>query len=275
MRKIGLHIRLTTTLTDLLKKALRLNIDFFQCFLVTKTTGKLFKCAPGDIKNFVNNFKKHFDFSYIHGSYWINPAHVTPIKHYALKRELEYAKYLGLTHMVLHPGSAKGGRSKADGIDAVVRFLNTAMQNEHEITFVLENVAYGHMSVGGDIDDFYQILQKTEYPERLKFCIDTAHAYAYGYNIKENKGRESFINELEKSIGLERIALLHVNDAQKDLGAQHDIHAVLGEGTLGFEALKRFVLHEKLKNIPMLLELPVMHEDQERAILQIVRSWHM
>jgi apurinic endonuclease APN1 len=176
--------------------------------------------------------------------------------------------------MILHPGSARGAANRMQGIDAMVRVLNTIVKNEQDIKIVLENTAHGKMSIGGDLRDFQQVLQKVDNPERIMFCIDTAHAFAYGYDVKDPQGQDAFIALLDRTIGIERIALLHVNDTHETLGSYMDRHHMVGEGQIGDEALQRFVLHPRLCTIPMLMEPPIATADQEHGMLKKVISWH-
>jgi len=274
LRAIGLHIRLNETLTQVAEKALRLELPFFQCFLVLKSTGNLVKPPQEDIESFLALRREHFEDLYIHGSYWINLAGITNTGHRALKRELELAKRLEFNRFVIHPGSAKGGESKLDGIDALARALNELLKHEHDITMMLENTAHGGFSVGGDLHDFALLLQKLDRPENIKFCIDSAHAYSYGYDITTELGRDKFIKLLEDTIGINAVALLHLNDTNEKLGSKIDRHELIGKGRIGIDSLRAFVTHDKLVQIPLLMELPVVDEEVEVQMLTMVRSWH-
>lgn len=274
MRTIGIHLRLTGSILHVMHKAVRLGVPLFQCFLVPKATGRLVKVSWREKKEFLELRRKHFKDMYVHGSYWINLASIKHTIHRALERELQLAKELEFTHMILHPGSAKGAKRRDEGIDALARALNHALKTEHDVKIVLENTAHGGMSVGGDLKDFERLLPKLDYPEKISFCIDTAHAYSYGYNIRTATGRDQFIDELDRAVGIERVALLHLNDTYEELASKLDRHQMIGKGTIGEDALREFVLHEKLANIPVLMELPVAPDEEEAAMLKQVRGWH-
>jgi deoxyribonuclease-4 len=229
---------------------------------------------PHDVNLFLRNYRPAFNRLYVHGSYWINLANISRTKHHILTKELYWAKKLAFTHMILHPGSAKGAAHRQEGIDALVYALNGILKREHDIKIVLENTAHGKMSIGGDMLDFEQVLQKIDYPDRVMFCIDTAHAFAYGYDVKDAHGQDAFMALLDKTIGIERIALLHVNDTHEHLGSCLDRHHMIGDGLIGEEALRRFVLHPKLCTIPMLMEPPIASFSQEHGMLKKVLSWH-
>lgn len=273
MRSIGIHLRLMTTLTDVAQKAIRLGVDTFQCFFVVQDTATLIRPTEDDIQQFRQLREKHFKQVFAHASYWINLSSVTHSRHRALEQELELARLYGFTHLILHPGSAKGGK-RSEGIDALARGLNRIHKEEHNLTIVLENIAFAKQSVGGDINDFKLVLDRLNHPDKVKFCIDTAHAHSYGYDIITPEGQDAFIELLRDVIGIERIALIHLNETKEPKGSRADRHQLLGDGLIGNEALKRFVLHPQLAQIPILLEPPQVAEDREKELIDLIRGWH-
>jgi apurinic endonuclease APN1 len=262
-------VRCNQSLIELIEKAVRLELPIFQCFL-RQQSGKMVQAPEQEIALFraaCRNLSKRF----VHASYRINLADPTTTHHPALKQELYWTRKLHFNHIVLHPGSAA---SCSSGIDALARTLNTLTASTKGIQFVLENVAFAAPSIGGSLEDLQAIRSKLDKPECVGFCIDTAHAHAFGYNLATPAGRKEFINLLGTTIGYESIALIHINDTESSLGAQHDIHCRLGAGTLGIEALKEFSLDTRLQHIPLILELPAIEESEEKEDLAIARSWH-
>lgn len=271
-RPVGLHIRLINSLAEAAEKALRLELPFFQCFF-TAQTGKLMHISDQEIALFLSHYRNQFSDLYLHGSYWINLAGITYNGYRAFQRELALAKKLSFTHMVLHPGSATGAQHKREGIDAFAQSLNKILKYEHEIRLIIENTAHGNMNIGSDINDFKVLLELIDHPEKITFALDTAHAFVYGYDISTDNGQDAFIQLVDDTMGLERISLLHLNDASKACGSCIDKHAVPGEGLIGETMLQRFALHPQLSCVPVLLELPIIPEQEESALLQKVRSW--
>lgn len=272
-RRIGLHIRLSRSILEPIQKAQRLDLPFFQCFFVLQATGRVIKISDDEMEAFRATRRKQYDQLYFHGSYWINLASLGYNGYRALERELNVAKQLEFTAMILHPGTAKGARHKDEGIDTLARALNRLLKTERDVQVILENTAHGNLTVGSDLLDFKQLLEKLNHPEKVAFCIDTSHAYSFGYDISKDNEQDMFIDFLENTIGIDRITLIHLNDTKEPLGSKIDRHAVVGEGKIGMQALKRFILHPKLVHIPVLMELPVISESRETAILEEVRSW--
>lgn len=207
---------------------------------------------------------------FVHTSYRINIASTTMARHPALRQELAAARELGFTHVVLHPGSSD---DPTRGIDSIARTINWAIRVYPELTFVLENVAFGRPSWGGALVDLKLILEKIDRPEAVGFCIDTAHAHALGYDLTSYEGRQETMSELDATLGADRIALIHCNDTTVLRGARHDQHCRIGHGVLGAHELKDFVMDVRLQNVPIIIELPALSEDDERVDLNLVRSW--
>ncbi len=272
MRPIGLHVRVVDTILQAATYAEELNLPLFQCFLVNQADRQpLFIDSEiaTQFKSYLHT--RHF---YVHGSYWINLAQLTSKGITLLKNEISQAKQLGAQHIILHPGAARATIPRLEGIETLARILNKIMLYEPDITFVLENTAHAHQAIGSDLADFYLLKQKLDYPEKLRFCVDTAHAHAYGYDITNSEQRTAFINLIDETMNIAMVELLHLNDAIYPRGSRIDKHALLGEGTIGLDALKSFALHPRLVHIPLILELPHLPLAQDHAMLQLVRSWH-
>lgn len=273
MRQIGLHLRLTDTLHALAQKAIDLRMSVFQCFLLHQQTQKLIAPTAAHIRSFAL-LAEQFEQLFVHASYWTNLASIKNISMRAIEREMALSKRLGFTHMVVHPGTAKGAQSKQEGIDALVRRLNRLMKDEEDIQLVLENTAHGKMAIGSDIADFHAILQKLDRPDRVSFCIDTVHAHVYGYPLETADEQEQFFDQLDRMIGVERIALLHLNNTHQECGSLLDRHAMLDQGVLSLDALRRFSMHPHMANVPIIMELPHAPKALQQEQMHIVRSWH-
>lgn len=272
-RKVGLHIRLTSTLIDVLERAKTLKSSIVQCFFVHQVDTSYVSFAPGELEKTIALLKENFSHAYLHGSYWINLPGKRNNGARVFKRELELAQTLGFTHMILHAGSAKSCETKQEGIELLAKALNKAMAQPSSVTLMLENTAHGNMSIGGDIKDFKVLLGLLDHPDKIEFCLDSAHAYSYGYDISTAEGLEAFIAEVDDAIGCHKVTLLHLNDIHDCCGSRIDKHMMPGEGKIGLEALKRFMNHPKLKHASVILEIPAVTNEEEKKILKTVRGW--
>ena len=273
-RNIGLHLRLGSSLSKLLDRAIDLKQPIIQCFFIVQGINKYITFTSGELEECLKKRKKHFKELYLHASYWVNLSGKKNSGWRTFKKELELAQKLGFTHIVIHPGSSTGCKDKKEGITFLAKALNKAIERYPDITIVLENIAHGKMSVGGDLEDFKELLEQIDEPDRLAFCIDTAHAFAYGYDLTDEKELNQFIKKIDECIGVKRVALLHLNDSEKKCGSRIDKHAVPGQGLIGQDTLKAFMNHPQLKHASVILELPVLPEKEEEEVLKEVRSWN-
>ena len=271
--KVGVHIRMRSHLSELLERAEALDLPFFQCFFVPQETGKLIQVTEQEIREFLRISRQRFNELYCHASYWVNLSSLGNNGYPQFRREVLFAKRLEFTHIVLHAGTAKGALHKNEGIDPLATALNNLFARERDITVLLENTCHANLAVGSDIFDFQLLLEKIDYPERIGFCIDTAHAYSYGYGVVSPEGQAQFISMLDTAIGLERIKLIHLNDTVEKLGSFIDRHGIVGQGNIGEDALKRFAMHPALSHVRLLMELPELSVEQELLILNKVRGW--
>ncbi|HSC24598.1 MAG TPA: deoxyribonuclease IV [Candidatus Babeliales bacterium] len=271
--RLGVHIRMRSSLKELLERADFLNLSFFQCFFVPQETGKLIRVTDVDVYEFLKVRRSQFADLFCHASYWVNLSSLGNNGYPQLRREIAFARRLEFTHLVLHAGTAKGAKNKNDGIDELAYSLNTVLRRDRDIAILLENTCHANLAIGSNILDFKLLLEKLDYPERIGFCIDTAHAHSFGYDIVQEEQQDAFIDFLDATIGIERIRLIHLNDTVEGLGSHIDRHVIVGQGVIGDDALKRFVMHPKLCHIPLLMELPELSVEQELLVLEKVRSW--
>lgn len=274
MRKVGLHIRLEKNIADVAEKAHRLNIPYFQCFFILQKINQFIQPTDEECEYFKKHWRPQFTYLYAHATYWVNLAAArAPRSLHIIKHELHLAQRFGFTHLILHPGSATGSKNKKQGIDHLAKALNKACLEAGDVIITLENIAHAKLSIGGEPEDFKVLLEKLDKPEKFAFCIDTAHAYSYGYNLANDQHQDAFIALLKDAIGLESIAVIHLNDTKDVLGSKVDRHIAPGQGNIGIAALQRFINHEAFKKVPLIVELPAMPEEQEKEILAQIQTW--
>lgn len=271
MKNVGLHIRLTTTLAQVGAYAANLKVPLFQCFLIHQGTNQFIHPTDQEIQEFLTDWRPQFQQLYVHGSYWINLASFSG-ENKVLMRELTLAKRLEFTHIIIHPGSAKNSKDKKEGICNIAKSLNYTLKKEQDIKIILENTAHAGLSIGGDLQDFYYLRERLDHPEKVSFCIDTSHAHSYGYDILTPEGQVQFLELVNKTMGLANIAVIHLNDTKQTKGSRIDRHENIGDGMLA-DILQPFLAHESLKNIPIILELPVSSVQEEEKMLKAVRNW--
>jgi deoxyribonuclease-4 len=141
------------------------------------------------------------------------------------------------------------------------------------MTLVLENTAFGNRAVGSDIADLCMIRALLDKPERVQFCIDTAHAHSYGYAVDSVENMNGFLTSVETLLGTSSIGLLHLNDTLEAHGSFHDRHALIGAGMLGEAALQTAFLHSLCAQVPIIVEPPQMTHTELAELYQKMQAW--
>jgi deoxyribonuclease-4 len=198
---------------------------------------------------------------FAHGSYLVNLA--APDDRLwrqavdAFTDELERGEALGLTSLVIHPGSHLGVGTDA-GLARVACALDEATRRTagFRIAIALENTAGAGDVVGRTFAELGALLERTARPERIGIAIDTCHLFAAGYDIRTAAGWARVMDECRREIGLERILAFHLNDARADLGSGLDRHEHIGRGRLGLAPFRALLADRALAHVPKVLETP-------------------
>lgn len=194
----------------------------------------------------------------VHGPYLVNLANTYNEKIFDfsvsfLSKEVARVEEGGFKTMVIHPGSSLSGQPEKS-ILQIARGLDLVLQGTSQIRIALETTCKRGGEMGGSFEQLKKIIDNVEQKERVGICLDTCHLYAVGYDVKNNL--EGVIKEFEEKIGLDKLWVIHLNDSGCDLGENIDRHKNIGQGKIGFAALKRIVWHPKFDGIPKLLETP-------------------
>ncbi|MBK1726571.1 deoxyribonuclease IV [Halorhodospira neutriphila] len=197
-----------------------------------------------------------------HASYLINLGTADAEKHAksqaALEAELERCHRLGIELLNFHPGAHVGAGMEA-GIEAIAATLNAVCRNhpdKDDVLLVLENVAGQGTTVGADFGELAAIIERLEAPERFGVCIDTAHAFAAGYELHTEPGWQAMWAAFDAVLAPSRLVALHLNDSRPGCGSRKDRHALLGRGAIGPEAFVRAVTDPRTRALPQFLETP-------------------
>jgi deoxyribonuclease-4 len=192
----------------------------------------------------------------------------------SLIQEIQFATTLGLPFLVLHPG-AHLGAGETEGIRRIIAGLDEvfAATRSSPVRIALENTAGQGTCLGHRLGHHAAIFDGVKRPERLGVCLDTAHFFAAGYDIRTPKGWEAAIEEVESLVGLKQVLAVHLNDSKTDLGSRVDRHEHIGRGKLGRDAFRHIVNDPRFRDLPGCLETPKsedLHEDVEN--LKVLRS---
>jgi len=192
----------------------------------------------------------------------------------ALVVELERCERLGVPYLVLHPGSHVGMGEEA-GLERVQQGLDCV----HRATagwrtqILVENTAGQGTGLGYSFEHLSWLLEHTTEGHRLGICLDTCHLFAAGYELRTPPGYEATMEAFERTVGLERLKAVHLNDCKGDLGSRSDRHQHIGKGAIGLTGFAQLLNDRRLEGLPGLLETPKgddLREDAEN--LAVLRS---
>ena len=200
----------------------------------------------------------------VHAPYIINLANTVKPETYELaveflEKEIIRTAAIRSRIMVLHPGSHVNAGVEA-GIAQVIKGLNTVLnQNGDDVYIALETMAGKGSEVGRTFEELKAIYDGVDKKDRLRVCFDTCHVNDAGYDIVNHY--DEVFEEFDKVIGLDQIAVFHINDSMNPLGAHKDRHANIDKGSIGYETLHRLVHDERFIDVPKILETPWLAEE--------------
>ena len=228
--------------------------------------------AAEEIRAFIDHRQRR-DLSavFAHANYLINLAATNPQFHAnslrALAEELIRADQLELPFLVLHPG-AHLGAGEAAGLDRIVASINAVFEVIPTVRtrLALETTAGQGSCLGHTFEQIAHVIRNVREPERLCVCLDTAHVFAAGYDIRSGPGTRAMFRDFDRIIGLDRLAAIHLNDSKTERGSRVDRHEHIGKGKIGIEAFRFIMRDRRFSKIPKVLETPKGKELREDVV---------
>jgi deoxyribonuclease-4 len=176
----------------------------------------------------------------------------------------------GMRYVNTHLGSY-GSRDRNEGFAAICSALERVLEKTAPgVYLILENSAGAGNLAGGTLEELGKFIRAVDHPQ-LGVCLDTAHAWAAGYDISTAAGVDRFVTQAEAEIGLDRLHVFHFNDTQVPLGASRDRHYHIGEGLIGFEGFRALLAHPDLREKTAILETPG-NDDDDLRNMETIRT---
>lgn len=194
----------------------------------------------------------------IHAPYIINLGNSVNPETYSLAvdflaLELERTIAMGSRVLILHPGAHVGAGTET-GLRQIIQGLNAVLTADTPCYIALETMAGKGSEIGRSFEELAAIYDGVKYNDKLRICFDTCHVNDAGYDIVNDF--EGVMEQFDKKLGKDQIAVFHINDSKNSMGAGKDRHANIGEGTIGFDTLRHIVHHPDFPGIPRILETP-------------------
>jgi deoxyribonuclease-4 len=276
--RIGFHAPIAGGLQNALLKAHSLGCDTVQMFSRNPRGWRARPLTGEEVERF-RAVRAEIGLApvVIHCNYLVNLAAADPTilekSRASFREEVVRALILGADYLVVHPGSARGA-CETDGIRTCAESLKAACDGLDFGSFriLLENTAGQGECIGHRFEHLGEIIEAC--PElNLGVCLDTAHAFTAGYDIRERDGLAATIESLERNVRLERVRAVHFNDSKADYNSRVDRHWHIGLGHIGSDALRRLARHPRLRHAAFLLETPQDELGDDARNLCVLRSF--
>lgn len=269
MLKLGCHVGMSgkEMMLGSVKDAIRFGANTFMLYTGAPQNTKRKEISELRIEEAHKLMKEHgIEDFIVHAPYIINLANTVKPETFEiavefLGLELERTAAMGSKTLVLHPGSHVGAGVEA-GVDQIVKGINEVLTKDTTVNIALETMAGKGSEIGRNFEELAMIYDKVVYNDKLRVCFDTCHTNDAGYDIIQNF--DGVMEQFDRIIGKDQIAVFHMNDSKNVAGAAKDRHENFGFGEIGFEALMNIMYHKDFLEIPKILESPYI-KDPENA----------
>jgi len=257
--KIGCFISSSGSLEKMARQAFELGGNTFQFFSRNPRGGNSPRpLTQVEISGFVSFSAEHgFAPLCAHAPYTLNACgekeDVRDFARRAFSEDLARMEQIPGHFYNFHPG-CHVGQGTEKGVSLICALLDEVMEKTTNTTILLETMAGKGSEVGGRFEELRMIADGAKYGDRLGVCFDTCHVYDAGYDIKDDL--DGVLAEFDRTVGLDRLRAVHLNDSKNPPGSRKDRHEKIGQGTLGTEFFERFVNHPLLRDLTFYLETP-------------------
>jgi len=270
---LGCHLSIAKGLAAAVDAAVDLGNTALQIFTHSPSTWQMRSLPVEDVERFRRRRETSgVRYLAVHAMYLVNLASPQETLYQrsidAMIDEVRRAALLGADALVVHVGH-RMGLSQADAArrvsSALERILWETCEAESAMPVLLENTAGAGTAYGSTFEELAQVLSLVGSPARVGVCLDTCHATAAGYDLSTDQAVDRALDRFDRTIGLERLSLVHLNDARHPIGSHRDRHEHLGRGTMGLEGIRAVVSHDALRRLPFVLETPKTFDNDTEA----------
>ena len=167
--------------------------------------------------------------------------------------EMTRCMQLGLKFLNFHPGSHLREIPAEECLKLIAEEVRSVLAETEGVCAVIENTAGQGSNVGSSFEELARLIELIDAPAgRVGVCLDTCHAFAAGYDLKDSY--DSVMDRFGSLIGFDLLKGMHLNDSKSVLNGHLDRHHSIGKGELGIETFRRIMNDSRLDGIPMVLE---------------------
>ena len=260
MLRIGAHMSVSGGVSKAVDRARIHGCEALQIFTKNASQWRGKPLDPSEVRAFRTRIEETGIHPVVsHASYLINLATTSDVLRAqsleAFIDELDRADTLGLMGVVIHPGTCTAG-SEEDGLRLIAEAIHRALdaRPQHRTMVILEHTAGQGRTLGHRFEHLAAIIAHLQGSPRIGVCLDTCHLFASGYDITSDTGYRDTFEAFERTIGFDRLMVLHGNDSKKVLGSRVDRHEHIGKGCIGEESFRRLLHDRRFAGLPLLLE---------------------
>ncbi|MCC5942094.1 MAG: deoxyribonuclease IV [Balneolaceae bacterium] len=263
MKFIGAHVSAAGGVENAPIRAHEIGATGFALFTKNQRQWKAKPLTDESIEAFKANCEKYgfsSDSIIPHDSYLINLGHPEAPKlqksRDAFLDEMQRCEQLGIKLLNFHPGSHLKKISEKECLSIIAESINVALDQTKTVKAVIENTAGQGTNMGFRFEHLAEIISQVTDKDRVGVCIDTAHAFAAGYDISTEEGFSETFEQFGEIVGFEMLLAMHLNDSKKELGTKVDRHESLGDGHIGWTPFRQIMSDSRFDGIPLILETP-------------------
>lgn len=202
----------------------------------------------------------------VHAPYLINLGNLNPekvsISYNLLVNEIDRTTKMGCRYLVLHPGASMDYDRK-ESLDQIAYYLNKAIDTNKDIVILIETMAGKGSEVGKTFEEIAYLISLINKKDQIGVCLDTCHIHDGGYDLTKI---DDVVDHFDKTVGLDYLKVLHVNDSKNEREAHKDRHENFGYGKIGFDTLINIIYHPRLQDKIFILETPYIKVDEKSKI---------
>ncbi len=278
---VGAHVSASGGVQNAPLNAQRIGAKAFALFTKNQRRWDAKPLTKKNIEEFKLNLQEvQIDKDHIlpHDSYLINLGHPNKLKRQksldAFFDEVERCEQLGLTKLNFHPGSHLKEIDEKECLDLIADSINQALQRSNNITLVIENTAGQGSNLGYKFEHLKHLISKTADKNRIGVCLDTAHLFAAGYDIRTKESYEKTMQLFDNIVGFKYLKGMHLNDSKAKFNSRVDRHHSLGKGEIGLEPFKWIMRDKRMDNIPLILETidPSLWEEEIKLLYSFIET---
>ena len=262
MSLVGAHVSISGGFDHAILRGEKIGANCIQIFTKSNRQWSAKKISEEDVAKFLSQQKKStIQIVVAHASYLINlgssTTSVVQKSIDALVEELQRCDMLKIPFLILHPGTMRNNNEQ-ESLQEIAQNINTVLQKAKpkHVTLLLETMAGQGSTVGNTFEQLATILKHVKHKKQIGICVDTCHIFASGYVFDAPATYKKLWQDFDKTIGLNKLKVFHMNDSKKNAGARVDRHEHIGKGMINPQAFKLLMQDPKFKKIPKILETP-------------------